>query len=236
MKNKKIIIISTIVIASFIIMGLVYAVVTENLEFFGRTTTGTVKIETLNLSFTNENGGKVEALQPADVSNISWTTKNVGTSGILTRQTLEIYWEDNMQQNSNEILFLYPANITKEQILEDFENGAQSKYALETKNVTKKVDNITRNGIKYTFSGDVLDGTDMTGVSKEQNYNNSEFTSTTDDNDANVDNIAYKLLLSPKTSYLYQGKKVIINITTEALQYTEDGEENWVVVDTQQIQ
>lgn len=236
MKNKKIIIISTIVIASFIIIGLVYAVVTGQIELFTKTKTGTVEIETLNLSFTNEKGESVSALQPGDVSNISYTTKNMGTSGILTRQTIEIYMEDVENENLNEILLLYPANISKEDILADLKNEGQAKYLLETENVTKEVDGKTKYGIKCTFIGDTLDGTSMKGISEEKNYNNSEFASTTDDNEAELDNISLKMLLSPQTSYLYQSKKMSVNITTEALQYTEEESENWVVVDTQQIQ
>lgn len=239
-KKKKIIIISTIVITSFIIIGIVYALVSGKLNLFGKTTTGSVEIETLNLSLKKTNGSEVNVLEPADINILSWTTKNIGTSGILTRHTLEIYWNDETDANANNLLYLYPANMSKEAILADYEKGEESKYLIKTEKVSKTVNGQVRYGIKYQFLGDTLDGTDMTGVSKEKNYNlnNSEVTienAKTDDNESASDSIAYKILLSPKTSYLYQGKNVSVKVTTEAMQYTEAGSENWKVVDTQEI-
>lgn len=239
-KKKKIIIISTIVITSFIIIGIVYALVSGKLNLFGKTTTGSVEIETLNLSLKKTNGSEVNVLEPADINILSWTTKNIGTSGILTRHTLEIYWNDETDANANNLLYLYPANMSKEAILADYEKGEESKYLIKTEKVSKTVNGQVRYGIKYQFLGDTLDGTDMTGVSKEKDYNlnNSEVTienAKTDDNEATSDSIAYKILLSPKTSYLYQGKNVSVKVTTEAMQYTEAGSENWKVVDTQEI-
>lgn len=239
-KKKKIIII-TIIIASFIIIGLVYAIVTDNLSLTGKVNTGSVQIETLNLSFKKANGQDVDVIEPADIDTLSWTTKNIGTSGILTRHTLEIYWNDETDENANNLLYLYPANMSKEAILADYEKGEQSQYIIKTEKVSKQVDGKTRYGIKYVFLGDTLDGTDMTGVSKEANYNISDSTVIqdnlkTDDNETVQDSVAYKLLLSPKTSYLYQGKSVSIKVVTEAMQYTEDVSENWTVVDTQEIQ
>lgn len=239
-KKKKIIIISTIVITSFIIIGIVYALVSGKLNLFGKTTTGSVEIETLNLSLKKTNGSEVNVLEPADINILSWTTKNIGTSGILTRHTLEIYWNDETDANANNLLYLYPANMSKEAILADYEKGEESKYLIKTEKVSKTVNGQVRYGIKYQFLGDTLDGTDMTGVSKEKDYNlnNSEVTienAKTDDNESTSDSIAYKILLSPKTSYLYQGKNVSVKVTTEAMQYTEAGSENWKVVDTQEI-
>lgn len=239
-KKKKIIIISTIVITSFIIIGIVYALVSGKLNLFGKTTTGSVEIETLNLSLKKTNGSDVNVLEPADINILSWTTKNIGTSGILTRHTLEIYWNDETDANANNLLYLYPANMSKEAILADYEKGEESKYLIKTEKVSKTVNGQVRYGIKYQFLGDTLDGTDMTGVSKEKDYNlnNSEVTienAKTDDNESASDSIAYKILLSPKTSYLYQGKNVSVKVTTEAMQYTEAGSENWKVVDTQEI-
>lgn len=239
-KKKKMIVITTIVIASFIIIGLVYAVSTGSLNIFGNVRTGSVEIETLNLTFKKANGQDVDVIEPADIDTLSWTTKNVGTSGVLTRHTLEIYWNDETDENANNLLYLYPANMSRDAILADFEKGDESQYIIKTEKVSKEVDGQVRYGIKYVFLGDTLDGTDMTGVSKEINYNISDESViqeglNSDDNQATQDSVAYKLLLSPKTSYLYQGKSVSIKVVTEAMQYTEDGVAEWTVVDTQEI-
>lgn len=242
-KKKRAIIISTIVIASFIIIGLVYAVVTGSLDFTQKTTTGSVEIENLNLSFKKANGEAANLIQPADIDTISWTTKNIGTSAILTRHTLEIYWEDETEENAINLLYLYPANMSKEAMLNDYEKGEKSEYIVKTDKVSKEVDGKTLYGMKYSFVGDTLDGTDKVGFSKEINYNLQESeikgiiddNAKTDDESTTEDLVAFKLMLSPKTNYLYQGKKVSVKVTTEAMQYTEDGSAEWKVVSEQQI-
>lgn len=235
-KKRKIILISAIILISFIVISFAYTLVTGKLELFNKTTTGTVQIETLNLTFSKLSGEKVDILEPADVCKISWQTKNIGTSGILTRHTLEIYWNDETNENSAELLKLYPANLSKEQILSDYSNLETNNYLIQTEKVSKKVDNKTLYGIKYSFVGDTLKGTNGEEISKEQNYNNENFENTTDDNDSTYDSIAFRLLLSPDTSYLYQNKKLSVYIVTEAMQYTENGSEQWEVVDTKKIQ
>lgn len=292
-KKKKITIISTIVILSFTIMGIVYALLSDKEELNNKLTVGSVHIENSNLSLRKSNGEETSILEPADIDTLSWTTENVGTSGALTRHTLEIYWKDMVEEDANKLLYLYPANISKEAILEDFKN--EGKLQLHTEKVSKEIDGEIRYGVKYQFVGDTLNGTDMKDVNKEVNYNysledigneekneiNSDVENNeinldtqnsignetnlnedskennksqsleniteeekqkiidknvnTDDNESNTDEIAFRVLLSPKTSYLFQGKEVSIKVTTEAVQYTEDGSENWTIVAVDEI-
>ena len=239
--KKRIIIITSLVVLAFIIMSVVYAIATNKLDLTGNVKTGSVEIETLNLTFKKSNGEDVKALEPADIGTISWTTKNIGTSGILTRHTLEIYWNDDVDEKANSLLYLYPANMSKEAILRDYENGEKSEYLLKTEKISKPINGKIRYGFKYTFIGDILDGTDMSGVSKEVNYNISNLdvidaNIKTDDSNKVQDEIAFRLLLSPKTSYLYQNKAISVKVVTEAMQYTEDEIAEWKVVDTQEIQ
>lgn len=235
-KNKKIILIVLIILISFAVISLAYTLVTENMELFIKNTTGSVKIETLNLSFIDEKGNKVSSIEPAGICNISWQTKNVGTAGILTRHTLEIYWNEETPERSTYLLSLYPANMNKEQILKDNSNTDGAMYAIKTEKLVKQVNGKTLYGIRYIFTGDMLDGTDKKGISKEVDYNIEEFVKTTDDNETMEDSIAFKLLLSPDVTYLYQSKKIHINIVTEAMQYVEDGSQEWKVVDVNTIQ
>ena len=229
-KKKKSIIIVSIVIAAFAIMGIVYALLSDNTEIINKITIGTVKIDSLNLKLTDKKGNQVELMAPADVDTLSWTTKNLGTSGVLTRHTLEIYYEDNVN------LYMYPANMSEEAIYADFEkiqNGEESSYLIKTEPITGE-----KKGMKYSFIGDTLNGSDNKEVSKEVNYNVTEESIidsniNTDDTDKKSDEIAFRILLSPKTSYLEQGKKLSAKVTTEAMQYTEDGKENWQVVDVE---
>lgn len=233
--KRKIAIITTIVIAFFAIMAVIYALASGSIDIWGKTTTGSVEIETINLKYIKNNGENVEVVEPSDYNTISWTTKNVGTAGILTRHTLEIIWNEFDNLGANNMIALYPANISKEDAIEDFES-INSKYKIEVQNTEKSINGNNRTGIKYQFLGDILDGTDMTGVSKEVNYNLAEFDNKTDDNNNNEDNISFKLLISPKLSYLYQNKSLSIFVKTEAMQYAEDGNQEWVVVDEKQVQ
>lgn len=247
-KKKKIGIITAIVVASFIIMGIVYALFSDRIQIVNKLKIGTLQIDDLNLTLKKENGDTEDVLEPADLDTISWTTKNVGTSGALTRHILEIYWKDASNTNLSDVLYLYPANLSKETILADFQNiqdGNASTYVLDTETFTRDVIGGTTNGIKYKFVGDRLKGSDNKSVIKdgeqasvaEVNYNSTDTTIidtniSTDDTSETQDEISFRMLVSPKMSYLLQGKRIEIKVTTEAMQYTEDGSENWTVVDT----
>lgn len=247
--KKKISIISAIVIISFIIMGVVYALFSDRIELTNKLKIGSVKIDDLNLTLKKENGDLEDVIEPADLDTISWTTKNLGTSGVLTRHVLEIYWQEATGIDSSELMFLYPANISRQAVIADFnkiKNGGTSDYGLNTEPISKTVANGSkRYGIKYVFVGDTLNGSDGKDVSKEVNYNlaNNDVSDSsvideninTDDNSKTEDEISFRLLISPKMSYLFQGKNVSVKVTTEAMQYTESGSGNWTVVDTIEI-
>ena len=242
-KKKKIAIIATVVILSFVIIGTVYALMSDRIKLENPFTISSVKINDLNLQLTKSNGQQATVLEPADIDTVSWTTDNIGTSGVLTRHTLEIYWDEDVGPDGSTLLYLFPANLSKEAILADFAKayaGQNTQYLLETTPVSKTVGAETKYGIKYQFVGDALNGSDNVEVSNEVNYNSDvtaaiDSTITTDDESKTQDNIAFRLLLSPKTSYLFQGKSVSVTVTTEAMQYTENGSQNWTVVDTQTI-
>ncbi len=239
-KKKKTIIIASIVLAALAIMGIVYALLSDKTEIINKITVGTVEIDSLKLRITeqyvdsdtisDEEEAEEVLMAPADIYTISWQTKNKGTSGVLTRHTLEIYYDDGVD------FYMYPANMSEEAIYADFQkiqNGEESQYLIETEAITGE-----KNGMKYSFIGDALNGSDNKEVSNEVNYNTTvasikDTNINTDDNDKKKDEISYRLLLSPKTSYLQQGKKISAKVTTEAMQYTEDGSENWQVVDVE---
>lgn len=239
-KKKRIIIISSIVVASFIIMGIVYAFFTDFEQLTNRLVAGTLNIEDTEISFKKANGENADLLEPGDINTLSWTTKNVGTSGALTRQTLELYWTDDLDVGVNTLIYMYPANMTDEAILEDYAKGENSEYAIDFTEVTRTIEGKNKNGVKYQFVGDTLNGSDNIEVSNEVNYNSDvaaviDSNINTDDTNKKEDSIAYKILLSPDTSYLYQGRKLSVFLTTEGMQYTEDGSGTWTVEDTQQI-
>ena len=242
-KKKKSIIIITIVLISFTIMGIVYALLSDNMTLINKIKIGSLKIEDLNLKLINSKDEEVDSMLPGDIDILSWTTKNVGTSAVLTRQTVEIYWNDDVEEideTSRKMIYMFPANISKETILEDYSKGEQAQYMLKTEKITKEIDGKTKKGIKYQFIGDTLNGSDGNDVDKEVNYNSIETAVIdnsiyTDDMNEKFDDIAFRLLMNPQTSYLYEGTDISVVITTEGMQYTEDGSESWEVLDTQEI-
>ena len=241
--KKKIGIIAAIIVISFVIMGFVYAFFSDNVQITNKIKIGTVRIDDLNLTLKKENGTLEDVLEPADIDTISWTTKNIGTSGVLTRHILEIYWQEDTDIDASNLLYLYPANISKQAILTDFEKiqkGEESTYLIKTESINEEVSGGKKYGMKYKFVGDALNGSDGNEVSKEVNYNSTEATIideniSTDDTSKTDDEISFRVLVTPKLSYLFQGKPVSIKVTTEAMQYTEEGEENWTVVDTIEV-
>ena len=138
--------------------------------------------------------------------------------------------------NNSQYIYLYPANMSKEEIIEDFKKGEDSQYAIDVTSGTITLDSgEEKNGIEYSLLGDSLDGSEMVGKSKEINYNSVDFDKTTDDSSTTEDTIAFNILLSPKTSYLFAGKTITIKVVTEAMQYTDEGKAEWKIVDTQTI-
>lgn len=235
MKKKKI---GIVVLVIVIIVGIVLATVSINRLIENIVKSGTVQVEKINLQLRDIEGNETKEIadwEPGDVDMVTWKVKNIGTAAVHTRNKLQIYWNEEVESNS-QVLYLYPANMTKQEIIEDFKKGENSEYKIEvTKGEITIDENVTKNGIEYQFSGDSLDGTKMTGKSKEVDYNLESNVKTTDDTSTVEDSIAFNILFSPKTSYLFEGKTLTIKVLTEAMQYTEDGKENWQIVDSQTI-
>ena len=235
MKKKKI---GVIVLVIVIIVGIVLATVSINRLIQNLVKSGTVQVEEINLQLKDLEGNSTKEIadwEPGDVDLVTWKVKNIGTSAVYTRNKLQIYWNEEVLSN-NQVIYLYPANMSKQEIIEDYKKGEESKYKLNvTLGEITLDDNTMKKGIEYQFLGDVLDGTKMTGKSKEVNYNSESFVNTTDDKSEVEDEIAFNILLSPNTSYLYEGKTITIKVVTEAMQFTEEGKEEWQIVDTQTI-
>lgn len=235
MKKRKI---GVIILVIVIIVGIVLATVSINRLIQNLVKSGTVQVEEINLQLKDLEGNVTKEIadwEPGDVDLVTWKVKNIGTAAVYTRNKLQIYWNEEVL-NNNQVIYLYPANMNKQEIIEDFKKGEDSKYKLNvTSGEITLDDNNVKKGIEYQFLGDVLDGTKMTGKSNEVNYNSESFVNTTDDKSQVEDEIAFNILLSPNTSYLYEGKTITIKVVTEAMQFTEEGKEEWQIVDTQTI-
>ena len=248
-KKKKAIIITSVVLASFVIIGIVYALLSDSIAIKNKFKVGTVNIDTYDLKLTANYGdtNSVQYVAPSDITTLSWTTENKGTLAVLSRQTLEIRWTGNLS------FYMYPANMTEEAILADYAKiqAGEESQAIVTEPITEEVNGETKTvGLRYSFVSDVLDGTSNTSedsVSSEVNYNMVDETTegespvdasiNTDDTDKLKDKVAFRLLLNPRTNYLNQGKIVSIKVKTEGMQYTTEGsqEGNWVAADVEEI-
>ena len=235
-KKKKTIIILAIILIAFAVMGIVYAIFSDKLELKNKFKVGTVHIDTKELLIKKNITDTTNDLlfAPGDIDYITWTTENIGKSAVLTRHTLEITWEGDQQ------FYLYSANMPDEIIEADFKDN-NAGNAIKTEPIIKMVDGSEKVvGMKYNFTGDTLDGSnnnESNSVSKEENYNSESYPQSTDDTENILDKVAFKILLSPKTSYLQQGKNINIKVKTEGMQYTVEGsqEGNWIAADVEEI-
>ena len=235
-KKKKIGVIALVVV---IIVGVVLATVTVNRLRENNVRSGTVQVANINLQLKDQAGNVVEEIsdwEPGDVDQVTWTVENTGTAAVYTRNKIQIWWNEEIPDNQTPVLYLYPANMSKAEVIEDFKRGNEARYAIPVTRGDIAVDSTTnRKGIEYQVLGDVLDGTKMTGKSSEVDYNLTTSLKTTDDSSATKDVIAYNILFSPRTSYLYEGKTLTIKVITEAMQYTNAGKEEWHIVDSQTL-
>lgn len=224
------------VITALTIAGLSIAAVTANKTIQKKVTSGTVEIESINLQLQDQSGNFVKELSnwdPGDVNMIKWDVKNIGTAAIYTRNRLRIYWNEDVA-DSEQVIFLYPANMSKSEIIEDYKKGESSKYAIKANvgDITLE-DKTIKKGIEYSFFGDPLDGSEMVVNGTEINYNSPDFESKTDETISTEDNIAFNILLSPDITFLYGGKTLTMEVVTEAMQHTDDGKAEWKIVDKQ---
>lgn len=222
-----------------ITVGIVLAMVSTNKLIQNLVKSGTVKVEEINLQLKDLEGNTTKEIadwEPGDVDLVTWKVKNIGTAAVYTRNKLQIYWNEEVSSN-NQVIYLYPANMSKQEIIEDIKKGEESEHKINANFGEIQVDdnNTSKKGIEYQFLGDVLDGTKMTGKAKEVNYNSESFENKTDDNSNVEDEIAFNMVLSPNTSYLYEGKTITIRVVTEAMQFTQEGKEEWQIIDTQTI-
>lgn len=239
MKKKIIGIILIIIVAIIIIIGYVLAVFTDTTNTDSTINVGSVSIEPINLQVQIDQLGTMgktgAEMEPGDVNLITWQVKNTGKSAIYTRHTLRIYWNEEIDYTNNDEISLYPANLTKAQITEDLNNEKQYKINKEENKIIVNKNNEQKLGVEYKFYGDILDGEDAIGYSQEKDYNNSDFEKTTDDTSTKEDIVAFKIIMNPEMSYLFQDKTISIEVITEAMQYNINGESIWQVVDTQTI-
>lgn len=231
-KKKKIVVISSIIIGLVAIAIIVFAAMNAQDAKKNRFLVGSLDIEIQNLDL-KKNNTSTRVIMPGDIDVLSFTAANVGTSAALTRHTIDIYWLNNentvaainaiTEQNASTLLNLYPATMTDDEIMADFNGEKSAKltpievFPTEINKVING-ETVTVYGIRYKFVGNTLEGTDPQGVAE----------STSQD-------ISFKLLLSPQTSYLFQNEPIKIDVVTEGQQYTEEGSGTWTVTDSEGI-
>ena len=234
-KSKKV---KLLVGSAIVIAGISIAAVTANKSIENTVKSGTVQVESINLQLVDEKGNSTKNLNswdPGDIQTVTWKVKNNGTAAVYTRNKLRVYWNEELP-DEEKVLYLYPANVNKQQIKSDIIKGDAAQYAVDAQygNITLD-DGSIKKGYEYELFGDILDGSEMTDKSEEVNYNIDAFETTTDDTNTTEDDIAFNLYLSPTLSYLYGDKTLTIEVVTEAMQCTEDGKQEWNIVSIQRI-
>ena len=231
-KKTKAVVTSLIIIAGIAIAVTIGGVI----QFWVKA--GTVKVDKINLQISDSDGNagkEVVDWDPGDIKRVSWKVKNIGTAAVYTRNRIVIYWNEEINTDT-QMLYLYPANMSQQEIMTDYKKGEDAEHAIEVNVGDIEVEpGVTKNGLEYIFYGDVLDGSKMTGKSKEVDYNIESNVKETDDTSTTEDDIAFNIFFSNKASYLYEGKTVTVKVITEAMQCTEDGKAEWHIVDSQSI-
>lgn len=189
---------------------------------------GSVKLDDINFqikdvpveaSGSGEFGKKISNWNPGDANTIKWDVINKGNKSIDTRNTLIIYWDEEPDLKENGIIYLYPTSMSDKEILEDLRSDKPSKFIQIDYDDTKTIEtaNGTRKGIVHTFEGDILDGQGL-GAETGDHERNGHIGSV-DEHSTTKDHIEMKLVLSPNAPAIYMGKKVVVNVITEAKQY-----------------
>ncbi len=239
--NKKLILIILIVIVSMAFVASAYAVISQVFKINQKITTGTLTLQDINVKIENRLTGLMEDTitqwSPGDASILTWDTVNTGTAAVNTRHIIQVYWDEtDIDDDAKNLLELYPANMTNAEVLTDYNNTKTKAKQVDRNKID--VDGVQKTGISFMFYGDILDGTDKTGFATEVNYNDEQYgesTFTAKETNNLSDKIAFRVLLSPNTSYLYQEKHLSIRVITEAMQYSQDGVGEWVVQSTKVI-
>lgn len=235
-KNKRIILYITAAFVLMAVFGIVYAVLTTTDEKKNKFQVGTLNIEINNLDL-KKNNVSTRVIMPGEIDVVSWTTENVGTITAKTRHVVDVYWKDVEDINAiteiaaQDLLILYPANLTDAEILADFENNGNKRLATEVTEqgvepkwtveaiptvVQKQVNNKTVYGLRYKFLSATLDGS-----------------SSTNDPKVSSEDLSFKIFLRPDASYLYQTKEIGIDVVVEGLQ--ENGQGDWTIADAEGI-
>lgn len=241
LKNKP-----KIVIAASLAISAISLMATGALAFFSDAAAfekqsgeiGTVQIADINLQIADNDGQSSNSLTnwaPGDVNTISWVVENTGTKSIATRNTLYIYWDDDMNEFSekDDVVYLYPQNMSNKDIQEEmFDKNVSSKIDIGQPHEFN-INGKTHTGWSYMVTGDILDGVGdsaETGDAFETNYD-----SLINDTSDIYDSISYKLALSNYANVHTMNKPLKIAVVTEAMQARNTADSSWETVAVKEI-
>lgn len=199
---------------------------------------GSVQIADINLQIADNSGESHDSLSnwsPGDVNTLTWVVENTGTKSIATRNTLYIYWDDDMNEYSEKdnVVFLYPQNMKNSDIQKEmFDKNEESKIDIGTPHEFK-INGKSHIGWSYMISGDILDGVGdnaETGDAFEKNY-----ASTINDVSNIYDSISYKLCLSNYANVHTMDKPLKVAVVTEAMQARNTADSSWSTVAVKEI-
>lgn len=180
-----------------------------------------------------------DEIMPGDVVDISWTVENLGNKSILTRNTIYIFWDyDNdanvAESNGNNVVYLYKQNTTPEEIRADMltQNPSSSNLIDLGGIKTFSFNGKTYAGYRLTVYGDYLDGVGNNAETGIADGNEVNYGSEYDDTSAVLDVVSYKLALSQWANIHTSGQQLRIVVVTEALQYQNTNDGDWIEVGT----
>jgi len=209
-KRHKRLRIGLILLAAAFILLLIfsYAFFSDNIKTIFWGTAGTVKLQPVQLLI-EQNPNGITNWKPGDVAAIEWTVQNAGNKSVYTRNTLEIAWDINPDKREQNIIYLYPAEISDDAIRDDIlNNNAAGAIDIGSDDHEIITGTYITNGYIYQFLGDVLDGVGLRAETGDATVTGSA-----------SQTIRFKLAFSPNATPEYENTEVYVHAIAEAAQY-----------------
>ncbi len=218
-----------IVIAVFISVGLALGYFSDYMSFTNLVTAGEIDITVSDLLTEEDPDGDdddlvsnpIENLVAGDVTTIEWTVENVGNKSAYTRNVLYIAWDSVDDLSEAQSLYIYPANMSDDEIRNDIANNTAShQIPYGGDNFIIDTGNVTTNGIALVFLGDILDGSGNGAETGDATESNSEAPFyLNNETIGNKDIIRFKLAFAYNALREYENQKIYTKLQVDAIQY-----------------
>jgi len=237
--NKMMIVVILLLLSLIILTGAALSWFTDFVSQSVTATAGTVKLNDVALLIEQEQADPVNPddeimgatslvnWNPGDVNSIKWVISNAGNKSVITRNSLNIVWDTEIDLPETTSVFIYPATMTDAEIKTDISNGATGKVNVGTDDKTITTSNGIRTGYSFQFLGNILDGVGVGAEFEEGRNAGTTITSQV---------VRYKIAFASSAGNEFQAKPLYIGFRIDAIQYRNSevitvGDSKWSSVE-----